>query len=175
MAEETKFNDIVAKINEALPVHSMWNGFWIHSFKRGTLVVYCSHDMIYGIDFELAFKKVIFFNIPAQWHDTNVDGDALLRLAKKDEFESAHPDFETNGYMILAVDMHLEIVLDELPEVDGVVQRKIVREWKPYTFYIVAAHVFLNDRNFPNYYEEPKYDDPLFEWPYPGMKNRVGG
>lgn len=175
MAEAVKFNDIVSKINEALPVHSMWNGFWIRSFKRGTLVVYCSHDMIYGIDFELVFKKVIFFNIPARWNDTNVNGDALLRLATKDEFEKAHPGSATNEHLILAIDMHMEIILDELPEVDGVVQRKIIREWQPYTFYIVAAHVYLNDRNFPNYYEQPKYDDPLYEWPYPGVKNRVGG
>ena len=89
--------EIVRTINAALPVHSMWDGFWVHSFRRRTLVISCSFDKIYYREFDLIFKKVIFFNVPESWRDTAVMGDEMIRVATVDEFHKYHEGFDTKN------------------------------------------------------------------------------
>jgi hypothetical protein len=167
---DNKFNAIIKKINEDLPLHSMWDGFWVHSFKRGTLVISCSFDRIYYRQFDLVFKKVIFFNVPERWRDSNVDGDDLLRLASPEEFRRHHPDFDTKGHLIFAIDMHLEIINDIIHEINGEPQREIRRAWEPFTFFIVATHVYLNECTPEDNNPVPEYEDRLHSM---SMKNRV--
>ncbi|MCD6011561.1 MAG: hypothetical protein K0Q79_1423 [Flavipsychrobacter sp.] len=135
----------------------MWDGFWVRSFKRGTLVISCSFDRIYYREFDLVFKQVVFFNVPAQWRDTNVDGDDLLRLAPAEEFAALYPDVEIGDRAVFAIDMHLDVN----------------RVWQPYTFYIVARHIYLNkctpEDNDPGW----TYEDPINDVQYPCMLNRV--
>ena len=170
----SKHTGIIKKINQTLIVPTQYDGFWIDSFKRKTLVIYSSHDRIYGADYELVFKNVIFYNIPYQWRDTNVDTDALLRLATPDEFAKHHPGFDAGAHMILALDLHLETNLDYFIEINGEQQRQINRTWDPYTFFIVAKHVYLSDRD-DKYGSSPTYEDQMMDDEYPAFcrKNRV--
>jgi hypothetical protein len=152
----------------------VWDGFWIQSFRRGTLIVSGSHDIIYGRDFDLIFKGVIFFNVPSQWNDSNVDGDLLLRIAPLEEFKKSYPFFETKDHLILAIDMHLEINKDVLPGAEGNVNRIINRAWEPFTFFLVTRHVYFNKCSGPHDSILRDYEDPFIdELEYACMKNRV--
>jgi hypothetical protein len=147
----------VHRINAELPLHSMWDGFWVHSFKRGTLVISCSFDRIYYRDFDLVFKKVIFFNLPPEWRDTDVPGDELLRIASREEFHKFHPHFDTQERIIFAIDLHF----------------KNSDSFKKQTFFILAEHVFLNKCEAPDNNPVPEYHDPFEAEDFPVFKNRV--
>ncbi len=134
----------------------MWDGFWVHSFKRGTLIISCSFDRIYYRDFDLVFKKVTFFNVPDSWRDTDVHGDNLLRLAPEGEFTALDTGITTEGLGIFAIDLHLNI--DNSPQ--------------PHTFFIVAEHIYLNKCLPEDCNPVPEYKDPIANEPYPCMKNR---
>jgi hypothetical protein len=136
----------------------MWDGFWVHSFNKGTLIISCSFDRIYYRNFDLVFKKVIFFNVPAEWRDTDIYGDDLLRLASKEEFEKHHPDFDVADHHIIAVDLHFRYT-------DGNVRK--------FTFFILAAHVYLNKCEPGNSNPVAEYTDPYSGEFFPCMKNRV--
>lgn len=152
------FSNIIQRINKELPLHSMWDGFWVHSFNRGTLVISCSFDRIYYRNFDLVFKKVIFFNVPVEWRDTDIYGDDLLRLATKDEFIEHQPGFDPLDRQIIAIDIHFRLLSGEI---------------KKHTFFILAEHVYLNKCVAPDYSPASEYADPYSEEPFPCKKNRV--
>lgn len=151
------FSEIVEKINKILPLHRMWDGFWVHSFKRKTLVISCSFDRIYYRDFDLVFKQVIFFNVPEEWRDTNIHGDELIRLASPEEFCNHHPGFDTGDHLIFAIDIYF--YKNDLSE--------------KHTFFVAAIHIYLNECGPGNNNPAPEYDDPFNEEAFPCTKNRV--
>jgi len=75
MDKQTKYQQIIDRINTEVPAHTMWDGFWIDYFSRGTLIICATYDIIYGSVFNFVFKKVIFFNVPYKWRDSNVAGE----------------------------------------------------------------------------------------------------
>ncbi len=146
---------IIKKINEDLPLHSLWDGFWVYYFKRGTLIIAGSFNRIYYRDFDIVFKKVSFFNIPAEWRDTDIKGDDLIRLADKDEFAKQFPDFDVQDKFIFAIDIYFRNVGEEK------------------TFYIVAEHIYLNKCTPEDNSPGSSYVDPFADEPFPCFKNRV--
>ena len=134
----------------------MWDGFWVHSFKRKTLIISCSFDRIYYRNYDLIFKKVIFFNVPDEWRDTNIYGDELIRLANETEFEENHPGFSTQHKPIFAIDIHFG---NDIPV--------------KYTFFIVAEHLYLNKCEAPDNNPIPEYTDPFINDGFPCFANRV--
>jgi hypothetical protein len=150
--------EIVQHINKELPLHSMWDGFWVQSFKRGTLIISCSFDRSYYRNFDIVFKKVIFFNVPDEWRDTDIEGDDLLRLASAEEFQNHHPGFDPLDRHIIAVDIHFR---DE----NG--------ERIKHTFFILAEHIYLNKCVGPDSKPVVEYKDPFSNELFPCKKNRV--
>jgi hypothetical protein len=61
----SSINELVAKLNETLPLHNMWDGLWVHAFKRSNLVISAAFDRSSRRDYDIVFKKVCFFNLPA--------------------------------------------------------------------------------------------------------------
>ena len=84
---------IINVVNKTLPLHSMWDGLWVHKFKRKSLVIGASFDRCYYRDYDIVFKKVSFFNLPHEWRDTEVNTENLIRLSTKEEFEKQHQLF----------------------------------------------------------------------------------
>jgi len=158
MESHETYQQIVKRINGTLPLHSLWDGFWVHGFRRGMLIISCSFNRIYYRDNDLVFQKAIFFNVPDSWRDTQIDDDDLLRLATRAEFTSQHPGFDTKGLPVFAIDLHAN-------------NHAGIRVGC--TFYIVAKHLYLircaPDNNNP----VPTYTDPFANEPYPCSKNRV--
>ena len=95
------------KINAQFSVHEMWNGYHIRMFKRKNLVIGGSQDWTCFHNIDVIFKKVIFFNLPQSWSDTQILGDDLFRLATLGEFHDCHPEFDTQGLHIFALDFGL--------------------------------------------------------------------
>ena len=147
MKTSSDIHQIVHQVNERLPVHSMWDGFWINKFKRSNLQISCSFDRIYYRNFDLVFKKVVFFNLPHQWRDTHVFGDHILRLSNKDEFSTHHPNFDFQGKHIFAIDLHFDI--------NNVFQK--------HTYFVVASKVFLFKCEYPDNASGYEYEDPYGE------------
>jgi hypothetical protein len=119
--------DLVSKVNQFLPFNSMWDGFWVHAFKRSNLVIGAAFDRSLGRDFDIVFKKVIFFNLPARWSDSHVVGGQLVRLATQQEFALQQPDFDTQNLSIFAFDISWGCPLGE-------------RLF--YTYYVVAKSIW---------------------------------
>lgn len=136
----------------------MWDGFWVHSFKRKTLIISCSFDRIYYRDFDIIFKQVIFFNVPEQWQDTNIHGDNLIRIATREEFEQAHPGFDIRDRHIFAIDIHF-YKNDSLEK---------------HVFFILAKHVYLIRCEASDNNPVPEYSELVKDEVYPSHKNRVG-
>ncbi len=153
--------EIVRSINDTLPVHSMWDGFWVQSFKRKTLIISCSFDSIYYREFDLIFKKVIFFNVPENWRDTAVIGDEMIRIATVDEFGKYQEGFDTRGLTIFAIDLHF--------------RHHGTDSSKMHTFFIVAEHIYLVKCLPGNNNPAPEYVDSFGDEEFPCMKNRVLG
>ncbi|MBK6513387.1 MAG: hypothetical protein IPM79_05810 [Polyangiaceae bacterium] len=151
------FPAIVAAVNAALPVHSLWDGFWIHSYRRRTLIVSASFDRIYRRDFDLVFKQVTFFNLPVEWRDTNVRGDELLRLASRAELAAAQPQVQAGDRHIFAIDLHYASE----------------RETTTYTFFVLAKHVYLNRCEPADHNPVPLYLDPFDDRPFPCFADRA--
>lgn len=158
MGSTTDLRQLINKINTELPVHSMWDGFWIHAFKKDTLIISCSFDRIYYRNFDIVFKKVIFFNVPVEWRDTDIYGDNLLRLTSKEEFEKHHPGFDTLDRHIIAIDMYF---------------RTTVGDINKSTFFILAEHIYPNKCVSPDCNPVSEYADPFIAEPFPCRKNRV--
>jgi hypothetical protein len=149
----------VAEVNQNLPLHSMWDGFWVHSFKNGRLEVSCSFDRIYYRDFDIIFREVIFFNLPDEWRDTDIYGEELLRLSNHDEFSRHHPDFDTQQHSIIAIDIHFTPW-----------QKSPVK----HTFFVVTTSVELQKCIQYNNSPAAEYKEKFPDEPFPCKKNRVG-
>lgn len=154
---EDRFEEILAKLNQDLPLHSMWDGFWIRYHKRGTLILSCSFDRIYYRNYDIIFKDVIFYNIPSEWRDTDVLGDELIRQGTWSEFRQQQPDFDPEGHQIFAIDLLLE---NRYPK-------------KLQTFFIIAKHIYLEKCEAPNASPLIEYVDIFDDEPFPCFKNRV--
>ena len=151
------FDQIITTINESLPIHSMWDGFWIHKFKRKTLIISCSFDRIYYRNYDLIFKKVTFFNVPDEWRDTQIHGDELIRLAPISEFKQYHPDFNVQDQLIFAVDIFFDN--------NSTLEKHI--------FFILAKHIYLKKCDAPDNNPTPEYADPFCNEFFPCRKNRI--
>ena len=145
--------EIVQTINKTLPLHSLWDGFWVHAFKRKTLIISCSFDRTYYRNFDLVFKNVIFYNVPSEWRDTAIHGDNLIRLSTVEEFTQYHPGFDTSGHVVFGIDIHFG--------------------QKKYSFFIVGKHVYLNECKAPDNHAGTEYVDLFEEEEFPCRKNRV--
>jgi hypothetical protein len=148
----------IDQINQELPLHSMWDGFWVHAFDKGRLQVSCSFDRIYYRDFDIVFRDVIFFNLPDEWRDTDIRGENLLRIASKNEFIVHHPDFDTQDHSILAIDIFIS-------------RREAIFK---HTFFIVATSVELSKCVQYNNSPAAEYMEVFPNEPFPCKKNRVG-
>ncbi|MFZ4057458.1 MAG: hypothetical protein ACOYKE_04940 [Ferruginibacter sp.] len=150
---------MVDAVNKLIPVHQMWDGFWIEDFEHNTLTVSCSFDALLYKNFEVVFKEVIFFKLPESWLDTNIPGDALLHPCSTASFNETYPNFDTKGLSIFAIP--LKIVLP------------ISKQVMLYTFHVVAASVkaqkCMEGYNRPTKY----YNDPFKLEKFPCFKNRV--
>ncbi|MEZ4879836.1 MAG: hypothetical protein R2801_06710 [Chitinophagales bacterium] len=144
---------IVAKLNKDLPLHSMWDGFWISRFKGKELNISCSFDRSYYRNYDIIFKDVIFFNLPSEWRDTDIYGDDLIRLSNKTEFGQHHPNFNTEEYNIFAIDIHFNS--------------------KEYSFFVVSKRVYLFKCEGQHCFPEVDYKEPFTNEPFPCTKNRV--
>lgn len=154
----TDLHTIVQQINTELPVHSLWDGFWISEFKQKNLVLSGSFDKIYYRDYDLVFKKVRFFNLPHRFADTAVPSDHLLRLATAAEFAEQFPDFVAGETPIFAIDLQFS----HYPQ--AAVQ---------HTFFVLAERVYLFRCQPPNNDYMCSYTDPFIHEYFPCKKNRV--
>jgi hypothetical protein len=147
----------VDRINRQLPAHALWDGYQIRIFKRKNLVISGSQDWIYFHNIDLIFKKVIFFNLPAQWHDTYIEGDDLFRLSSPEEFRQHHPDFDPGDRHVFAIDLHLYVM--DPPE--------------RHTYFVVGENVFYQLLKDPAGDGIVEYEDPLGEVGFRCKENRV--
>ena len=151
--------DIVETVNKTLPLNSMWDGLWVHKFKRKNLVIGASFDRCYYRDYDIVFKKVSFFNLPYQWRDTEVNSENLIRLSTKKEFEKQHPDFDILDKNIFAIDIWLT---------------NYARENIMHTFFVIAQTVYIFKQLPPdNNFGGAEYTDPFIGEVFPCKKNRV--
>lgn len=147
----------VDRINERLPVHTMWDGYYIRKFKRKNLVIGGSQGWIYYHNVDLIFKQVTFYNLPPWWRDAAIRGDDLFRLSDEEEFKKHHPDFDIGDQHVFALDIHFDIH-DSM---------------KKHTFFVVAANVFFEKYGNPSGDGIVDYEDPLKGEKYSSKKNRV--
>lgn len=154
---QSQMQEFVDRINAQLPVHALWDGYKIRIFKRKNLVISGSQDWIYHHNIDLIFKKVIFFNLPAQWHDAAVAGDHLFRLTDQNEFKTHHPLFDPEDRHIFAIDLY----------------SNFLEAREKHTFFIVAANVFFERLDDPLGDGIVEYQDPLPLAPYLSKYNRV--
>lgn len=149
----------ISAVNQVIPLQSMWDGFWIHQFSEGELIISCSFNRIYYRDFDIIFTGVTFFNLPEEWRDTDVPGDELIHISSPSAFDRANPGFNTDHKLVLAIDLIF-------PTGQG-------HGRKLYTFFIVCDSVTA-ERCKPGYSSPVReYTDPLEHEPYPCMSNRV--
>ncbi len=158
MLSLTEITARLNKVNQTIPVHSMLDGFWIYDFEKGGLTISCSFDRMMYRNFDIEFKDVVFFNIPAEWADDRVRGEILFRLADKEEFASQQPDFNVGDNYIIALD--LVYVPRDRPAVK-------------HTFFIVASDLYAEKCLQGNAHPNAYYKDKLIGEPFPCMKNRV--
>jgi hypothetical protein len=148
----------IEEVNNLIPVHSMWDGFWISDFTGENLYIGCSFDKISYRNFDIIFYGVIFYNLPAEWWDTDIRGDKLFFHGNIDAFLEQNPGFEIQGKNLY--ELHLTTTPINAPAVTN-------------TFYVVADTIYaekcLAGDNRPN----RVYNDPLRNFPYPNFRNRV--
>ena len=150
---------MVDYVNENLPLHSLWDGYWISRFKRNNLMISGSQDQIYYRNYDIVFKKVIFFNLPEQWRDTNFIGDDFLRLSTKEEFEIYHPKFDIMDRSVFAIDLYY----------NG------FDTFEKHTFFVIAKKVYLFECVHPDGKPIWEYEDPLGKVGYQCKENRAIG
>lgn len=146
------------KVNDLIPVHSMWDGFWIYDFDKGNLTVTCSFDSTAYRNFDIEFRNVSFFNIPSEWRDTDVPGDILFKLSNKEEFQLLYPEIEI-------LDQHI-FSLDLLFVINSKVSIK-------HCFHIVADRVLASQCLVGDARPGTYYKDPFENEAWPCFKNRV--
>ncbi|MCB9233355.1 MAG: hypothetical protein H6581_16985 [Bacteroidia bacterium] len=144
---------IVDRINASFSVHALWNGYRIRMFRRKNLVISGSQNWTYYRNLDVIFKKVIFFNLPPEWHDTWIRGEDLFRLSTVAEFRQHHPDFDPLDRHVFAIDLTYSGT-----------QR---------TFFILASNVFCVRCESPDNDGDIYYEDPLGEAAFWSGENRV--
>jgi hypothetical protein len=151
-------SELIAKVNKTLPLHNMWDGLWVHAYKRNNLVISAALDRSARRDYDIVFKKTIFFNLPASWRDDDIIGDNLIRLASNEEFALQQPDFDTKNLPIFAFDIGWTIGQES----------RI-----PYTYYVVAKTLWL----FKCEGEDCKYGGAEFidPWAVNGYPQLIAG
>lgn len=142
----------------------MWDGFWVHQFKRGVLVVSCSFDSIYYREYDIIFKGVVFFNLPHRWKDTAVKTPDFMRLSSKDEFYSCNNVANTDSKIIVAFDLFFQ---------DYSTEKQEFEQEQKQTFFVVAEHIYLNKCTDENNNPAPEYQDAFINEKFPCKKNRV--
>lgn len=158
MALTPDINEQLQKVNELIPVHSMWDGFWIYDFEHGNLTITCSFDRTEYRNFDIEFKNVRFFNIPSEWRDTDVPGDILFKLSDKYEFQKLYPEVKLAEQTVFALDL-----LFKINSTLSLQHRfHIVADW------VVASACLAGDAR-PNAY----FKDPFEKEAFPCFKNRV--
>jgi hypothetical protein len=148
----------IAAVNELIPVHSMWDGFWINDFSDNTLIISCSFNRLYYRDFDITFHGVSFFNIPYEWRDTDVPGEHLFREATISEFSPLFPEIDCHSKLIIAINLYF---------------RPWQQEPVHHTFYIVCDSVSAMQCVPGHSCPGANYIEPLEEEPFPSKKNRV--
>jgi len=165
-------NETIGRINRELPIHNMWDGFWVHSWYNGDLVISCSFDRLLYRNYDITFRGVTFFNLPARWDDTEI-GDELLRPAQSN-FEWDFEDFVIDeGKFVFGIDMYIARYREVVTEVDGTEKKEMQKYHTLYTFYIVADDVVMEKCLQGNTDPWPDYKEPLKFDHYPCMENRV--
>lgn len=158
MALTPDINEQLQKVNELIPVHSMWDGFWIYDFEHGNLTITCSFDRTEYRNFDIEFKNVRFFNIPSEWRDTHIEGDKLFKPGDKEAFQKLYPETDVAEQAVFALD--LTVKSNSNPSIT-------------HRFHIVAERVVasacLADDARPNAY----FKDPFEKETFPCFKNRV--
>src|SRR5687768_13475759 len=95
------------EVNDLIPVHSMWDGFWVHQFDKDELTISCSFDRLYYREYDVFFKGVTFFNLPKSWLDSDIYDDELFRLTDNIEFQCiVDEEFEVGDKYIFALELH---------------------------------------------------------------------
>ena len=149
---------LVTDINQTLAAHSLWDGYWIHSFKRKTLSIGASFDRSRGRLYDIVFKQVDFFNLPAQWRDTDTFEHDLLRLSTVEEFSRHHADLVPEGSHVFAIDLMYP---------RGALLCKL-------THFVVAPKLYFFRTQPPHdQYGAGGYVDPLASAAQPCLINRV--
>jgi hypothetical protein len=147
-------------INALIPQNYLWDGFWIDSFEDGELNISASFDKIYYRDIYIEFTGVTFFNIPAEWRDTDIATAHLMYKGDTSFFEYEHPEIVlTNKNLI---DIYLYIPQSPTTK-------------KRVTFNIVCDSIKVVKCDVGNSRYWGAYTDPLKgKEAYPIMSNRVG-
>lgn len=158
MIPHAQMQEYVNQINQKFPIHSCSDGYNIRLFKQKNLVIGGSRDWTYCHNVDIIFKKVIFFNLYFRWHDTEMDGDNFFRLANPGEFENYHPDFDTTGYHVFAIDLYF--TYDET-------------YYDKNTCFVVAENVFLEIFDQPIGDGMIHYEDPFKTKDFLCRENRV--
>ncbi|MFO0552457.1 MAG: hypothetical protein U0271_28975 [Polyangiaceae bacterium] len=146
-------------MNRTVPLHSLWDGFWIHRYRHKTLVVAGSFDRIYYRNVDVVFKDVSFFNLPAEWRDTWIEGDDLVRLSNPTEFTRAHPDVDVGDRQVFAIDIVFHVPA-------------LFPEPAKHTFFVLAKRLYVNECTPADNHPAPLYEDPADD-AFPSHANRV--
>ena len=157
MKTDNSLVEIVQEINKNIPLHNLWDGFWISSWQDSTLVVSASFNKIYYRNYDLIFTEVSFFNLPQWWRDTWIHGEDLIRLATEQEFKVQQPEFNLDGRAIFAIDIYYGEEREE-----------------KHTFFILAKHTCLIKCDESDEWPIFDYQDPLDDSAdYHSKQNRV--
>ena len=115
-------------MHNTIQIESMWDGFWIHSFQKNDLILSCSFDRLLYRNYNIIFKDVRFFNLPAEWRDTALEGNTLFYLENSKAFEQ---------------EMKFKLEDDEF--VFGIQLNYRQFTHYDYYFHVVAKHVFTEE------------------------------
>jgi hypothetical protein len=144
------------KMHEIIPIESMWDGFWIKDFSKKDLVISCSFDRILYRNFDIIFKDVSFFNLPYEWRDSNLIGQKLFYLEKRNDFEKYSNLKLKDSEFVFGIDLYFSHL-----------------NQKNHTFTIVAQHVFTEECRKGDAFPDVYYKDPLGDKGYLSLENRV--
>ncbi|MEZ4772926.1 MAG: hypothetical protein R3D00_07075 [Bacteroidia bacterium] len=150
---------LIQKINAQIPVHSLWDGFWIRDFDKGTLTLSASFDRTSYRNFDIVFEEVEFFNLPESFLDTDIYGDDLLHMASMDEIRAIDPGFTFNAWHVFAIELTYH--------------RHPSGERNTYRFHIAAEHAYVQKCEGTHCTPDSYYTDPLKDQPFPCFANRV--
>ncbi len=148
----------IKQVNETIPVHNMWDGFWIMDFENGLLTVSCSFDRLLYRNFDIIFTDVTFFNIPVEWSDTSVPTNSLFRESNPIEFLRSQPDFLPGNKIIIALDL---------------IHQPMNKPKIKQTYFIVASSLKAEKCLIGNAAPKAYYKDPFSREIWPCLRNKV--